>query len=364
MQTETLIVGGGLAGLFLAWQLEQKGQDYHLIESRERLGGRIHAHSNTTQKTPANYDIGPSWFWPNQPRIVQLIKQLDLEYFEQYAEGGLLFEDEMGNVQQGNGYASMQGSYRLVGSLKTLITHIQSQIPIERYKLNCHASEIKQLKSSIAVYTTTNSADSINDKYIECKKLVLAIPPRIAEETLSYTPTLNKGVISAMQGIPTWMAGHAKVVAIYEHAFWREAGLSGDAMSHRGPLVEIHDASPKEQGPYALFGFMGIPVHARADKQQELIDASIAQLVRLFGEQARLPLDVVIKDWAFEPQTATVRDHTLPNHHPNYGLPNVLNTIWNGNIILSSTEAAPHYGGYIEGALEAAELTLKKLGYD
>ncbi len=38
------------------------------------------------------------------------------------------------------------------------------------------------------------------------------------------------------------MAGHAKVVALYERPFWREQGLSGDAISHCGTLAEIHDA--------------------------------------------------------------------------------------------------------------------------
>ncbi len=366
MQTDTLIIGGGLAGLSLAWQLQQKGLDYHLIESRGRFGGRIAAHSTRLDGVKTEFDIGPSWFWPGQPRIAQLIKQLDLAFFEQYAEGDLLFEDEAGKVQRGHGYASMQGSYRLVGSLKKLIAALQTRIPTERYRLNCQAISIEQLKQSIKVRTKLNSDTTDTDstgyeEFIECKKLVLALPPRIAADTINYTPNLNKEIISAMNSIPTWMAGHAKVVAVYEHPFWREAGLSGDAMSRCGPLVEIHDASPRHQGPYALFGFMGVPARARADRLPELTHATIAQLVRLFGEQASTPLDIVIKDWAFERETATALDHAPLGHHPAYGLSKALTNIWSDTIILSSTEAAPHYGGYIEGALEAAELTLAKL---
>ena len=47
------------------------------------------------------------------------------------------------------------------------------------------------------------------------------------------------------------MAGHAKFIALYERAFWREAGCSGTAMSQRGPLTEIHDASD-ELGKHAV----------------------------------------------------------------------------------------------------------------
>ncbi|MEM1154111.1 MAG: hypothetical protein AAGI44_08210 [Pseudomonadota bacterium] len=50
-------------------------------------------------------------------------------------------------------------------------------------------------------------------------------------------------------GVPTWMAGQAKVVAVYESPFWRDSGFSGDAMSRKGPLIEIHDASPASGEP-------------------------------------------------------------------------------------------------------------------
>ncbi|SMX42311.1 hypothetical protein [Octadecabacter ascidiaceicola] len=62
-----------------------------------------------------------------------------------------------------------------------------------------------------------------------------------------------------MQEIPTWMAGQAKAVAIYNAPFWREDALSGDAMSRHVPTVEIHDESPSKGEPYALFRFIGVP---------------------------------------------------------------------------------------------------------
>ena len=36
-----LIVGGGLAGLTVAHRIHRKGIDFHLLEARSRLGGRI-----------------------------------------------------------------------------------------------------------------------------------------------------------------------------------------------------------------------------------------------------------------------------------------------------------------------------------
>jgi monoamine oxidase len=363
MKTHILIIGGGLAGLSLAWQLEKQGIDYQLIEARDRFGGRIHAHKGSANQISASFDMGPSWFWPGQPRIADVINQLGLQAFEQYSLGEIMFEDVSGKAQRGRGYASMQGSYRLKGSMQMLIEEIQQRLTAERLTLGCRATVIERVDAAIKTHISdANGATSI----IESQKVVLALPPRVAAEILSFKPKLSAEVISSMQNIPTWMAGHAKVVAIYKEAFWRNDGLSGDAMSRRGPLVEIHDASPEDHltqknGPYALFGFMGIPAHVRANNRQMLIDATLDQLVRLFGEQAKIPLDIAIQDWAFEPETATPLDQAPLNQHPDYGLPRSLKHIWDGDIILSSTEAAPRFGGYLEGALEAAAATFEQL---
>ncbi|WP_394199173.1 hypothetical protein [Litoreibacter albidus] len=90
------------------------------------------------------------------------------------------------------------------------------------------------------------------------------------------------------------MAGHAKAVAIYDRPFWREVGLSGDATSRFGPLAEIHDASPAQGGPYALFGFLGVPPQVRTD-EQVVKQHVLAQLARLFSAQAATPVSLSTK---------------------------------------------------------------------
>jgi monoamine oxidase len=129
-------------------------------------------------------------------------------------------------------------------------------------------------------------------------------------------------------------------------AFWRETGLNGDAISHRGPLAEIHDASPDGARVGALFGF----AHIGAARQPGFRDAAIAQLARLFGQDAATPDDVFIKDWSVDPATATKADLTPPSDHPNYtALPPTR------RVIFAGTEMSPDNGGFLEGALAAAE---------
>ena len=60
MKTKTLIIGGGLTGLSLAYRLQKTGHDYQLIEALCRFGGR--SKSLTVQGT--NIDLGPSCVWP------------------------------------------------------------------------------------------------------------------------------------------------------------------------------------------------------------------------------------------------------------------------------------------------------------
>ena len=157
-----------------------------------------------------------------------------------------------------------------------------------------------------------------------------------------------------MEGIATWMAGQAKVVTVFDRPFWRDNGLSGDAMSRVGPMVECHDASPSEGGPYAIFGFIGIPPDLRRDTAA-LREQVRMQLVRLFGPEAQNQKRLYIKDWAVDPFTATYLDQRTVYAHPDYGLPRALFGLWDNALIFAGSEVAPTFGGFLEGALEAAD---------
>ena len=345
MKTDVLIIGGGLSGLALACELTAQGVDFLLLEARDRFGGRILSEKIGTEY----FDLGPAWFWPGQPRIAALIKKLTLTQFDQYAMGDVCFEDEHGQVQRGRGYASMQGSYRLKNGLGALTEALVTEL------------EAKRLRLSTPVITLTRSAQDIevkihNGEVYSARRCVLALPPRIAAQ-LVFSPALPESAILAMTEIATWMAGQAKVVAIYDRPFWREAGLSGDAMSRYGPMVEIHDASPSGGTSYALFGFIGVPPKVRGD-EEAMRQQILAQLGRLFGPEASKPVRLLLKDWAYDPFTATQRDWPALQAHPQYGLPDASLSLWDNCLIFAGTEVASQYGGYLEGALEAAEMAL------
>lgn len=344
----TLIIGGGLSGLALADAFEARGHDYLLLEARDRFGGRI----QSAQHQSARFDMGPAWFWSGQPRIAALIHRLGLTPFAQYATGNLTFEDAQGHVQHGRGISHMRGSWRLKGGLTALTNALGDSIPENCKRLNAQVQSITLQAQGIAAELTDGSR-------ITADRAVLALPPRIAAG-LTFDPALPTATLAAMRAVPTWMAGQAKAVAVYDTPFWREAGLSGSATSRRGPMVEVHDASPAEGGPYALFGFIGIPPEDRRDLP--LLRARLcAQLGRLFGPSAAAPAQLFVKDWACDPLTATHADSVPVSTHPAYGLAPQMAHVWNGKLHFAGTEVATEFGGYAEGALEAAQMALAAL---
>ena len=340
MEADVVIVGGGLSGLALADLLHRGGVDFQLFEARDRFGGRIDA----LRTSEGNVDIGPSWFWPGQSRIARLTRALGLRAFPQHATGDLSFEDQHGQVQRGVGFASMEGALRLEGGMVALIDGLVASLPRERLHSGSPVSGIGDNGVVRLKHGGTCAAQHI----------VVAAPPRVAAK-LDFDPAFPARALDALCAIPTWMAQHAKFVAVYDQPFWREAGLSGDATSRRGPMVEIHDASGPDGTPAALFGFLGIPAAQRAGRSEDIEAEAIEQLGRLFGADATRPTATALKDWALDPETATERDHAPSNGYPGYTMPAALEGLWPGRLHFASTETAPDVGGLMEGALASAE---------
>lgn len=345
---KTLIIGGGLSGLALADRLHRAGEDFCLLEARDRFGGRIKTHA----LNGASFDLGPAWFWPGQPRMAAMVERFGLNVFEQFSDGNMAYEERSGRVQHFAGHASMRGSFRLEGGLSQLIDQLVEALPSERLHLNSAVNQIDDRDDLVEVLTVSGAG-------FKADRVVMALPPRLAA-SLAFSPILPEAVLSRMRDIPTWMAGQAKAVAVFETAFWRDHGFSGDAMSQHGPMVEIHDASPSDAGYGALFGFIGVPPEGRED-QARLLAAVKDQFTRLFGPQASEPLDVQIHDWAFDQNTSSELDRAPLYAHPTYGLPAIMRGHWNDRIYFSGTETAPQFGGFLEGALEAAEATFDQL---
>ena len=319
-----LIIGAGLSGLYSAVLL-QDSYDVIILEARDRTGGRIMAVDG--------HDMGPSWVWPHQKNILRLIETLDLELFPQYTEGHALYDAPDG-VQRFNAPRGAP-SYRVKGGIRQIVAALEKRLN-KAVKLNEKVISLTQSNEKIAVKTEV-------DMY-EVDQVISTLPPRLAVESVVYLPSLPEDVHTQLQNIPTWMGYSAKCVIEYPHAFWREEGLSGFAVSHIGPLGEIHDACTEDKA--ALFGFL----HSYA-KYDNLEEAVIQQLIRLHGQKAANPSKIYFINWKKETCTSASRDAMPLQEHPSYGFDA---THFDKKMIFSGTESAFREGGYLEGAIIAA----------
>jgi len=369
---DVVIVGAGLSGLHLAALLEAKGAHYLLLDARTRLGGRILSKPLTAPAAPSSsqnsqhrYDLGPSWVWPHQPRINQLIKQQGIKIYPQYDQGTLVYQDQFGAINSTIDAAPMSGSIRLEGGLQSLIDGLYSQLEPDRVWLNhCVKGVSLEVTNEAQNQVRIDCESAIGKKTITTRKLVLCAPPRVIEKLITFSPKLSPAQSQALLNMPTWMAGQCKVTAVYETPFWRTQGLSGDGMSRLGPLGEIHDASPEDESQGALFGFVAWPAQQRKDAGDQLIPYVIKQLQQLFGPQAASPLEVQVQDWATQTCTATQADAHTSTSQSEFGLPKALEQVWQGRLLFACAEMACEFGGVAEGALEAAEVAFDVLNLD
>ncbi|MHB8453822.1 MAG: flavin monoamine oxidase family protein [Acidiferrobacterales bacterium] len=365
IQTDTLIIGGGLCGLFLAHELSRLKRNFCLVEARDRLGGRILSRSPSCLDhagDAARYDLGPAWIWPQlQPSLNRLIDEINISVFPQHCVGAILYEDAVDLPPQRFSGTSVHGqSYRIAGGAVRIVDELARRIDPGAVLLNTRAARIVRGASLLEIDVCDSAGGQMT---LHARRVVLALPPRLAARTIELVPALPEQILREWISIPTWMAGQAKVIALYAEPFWREQGLSGEVFSRRGPLSEIYDASPSSGGPYALFGFPGASANLRRQMgKDELIQVAVGQFRRLFGKRAADPIEILINDWSEDPFTATDDDRRIPAQHGSFALTPTGRVLWDGRLLLSGSETAELSGGLLEGALEAANAVFAEIG--
>lgn len=193
---------------------------------------------------------------------------------------------------------------------------------------------------------------------VTANRAIVALPPMLAGR-LRYDPPMpaNRDALTAQ--VP---AGYViKFQAMYDTPFWRDNGLSGEAMSLEHSVSLTYDNCVPNSDKGILVGFVE-GHHAKAfnsldeDQRRERI---LADLVELFGTEAAEPTDFLQRNWNEQPFTRGCYGGRLGTgvwtHLGRYLREPV------GPIHWASAETAAVWSGYMDGAVRSGQRAAQEI---
>ena len=182
------------------------------------------------------------------------------------------------------------------------------------------------------------------------KRAVIAVPPTLCRE-VAFTPSLPSRRRGLMQRMA--MGSVLKAFIAYDRPFWREQGMSGAATSTSSALGLVFDHTENPDGPGVLVtlieGEHAVEMGALTPEQRRR--EVVAELVRLFGQDAAHPIDYLDHDWDDDPWARGGYACYMP--------PGVTATFGRavrepvGPLHWAGTETATRSIGYFEGAIQS-----------
>ncbi|KXT83192.1 putative monoamine oxidase [Streptococcus oralis] len=347
---KSIIIGAGLSGLYMAYRLQEAGKDYLILEAKDQAGGRASGLETGNQR---ELELGATWFWPDfDKELASLVADLQLETFDQKT-GTYLYEKSIHDIRSFE--RAFSDGRRISGGMSQLIKALLAVLDPKKIHYQEAARSVRLESDHVTVKTDEHEWTG--------NQVFLALPPRLAAKTIEFHPSLPENLMANWLGTASWMAPHAKYLAQFSRAFWFDKGLTGNAMSHLGPLTEIHDISDSNEENASLFGFFGIPAQERqALGEEQLKKLARAQLVRLLGLETLQYLEKEsIKDWSVDPYLATETDQDFSLSHPHPATARIPGE-WNDFLVGIASEFAPTTPGFLSGAIEAVNqaLTIEK----
>lgn len=211
----------------------------------------------------------------------------------------------------------------------------------DRIRLGAVVSRIEWSEDAVAV---TSSAG-----VVEARRAIIAVPPahRLDIDIAPAPP------IEYQQLAQRWPQGAlTKSYAAYPTPFWRDQGLSGQALSDQGPVFITFDVSPGPGGPGILLGFTD-PRGFDALPEDQRRERVLACFTALFGEQAANPIDYLDQRWGaetFAPGGPTAA--VPPGSWTEFG--RLLRTPV-GPLHWAGTETADEWTGFMDGAVRSGQ---------
>ncbi|MFC6882918.1 flavin monoamine oxidase family protein [Actinomadura yumaensis] len=201
----------------------------------------------------------------------------------------------------------------------------------------------------------TVEADGIT---VTARRAVVAMSPAIAAK-IHFTPGLPASRAQLAQRYP--MGSIAKFVAVYDRPFWRDEGLTGQAVADSGAIDATFDNTPPDASRGVLMGFVNQSNMRRLDaaSPDAVRAAGLDSFGKLFGEKAKSPVRTAFQRWDNEVWSGGGPVGVAP--------PGVLTDFGEalrapcGPVHWAGTETSGHWTGYMDGAVRSGERVAKEV---
>lgn len=413
---DVIIIGAGFAGLSAATELARRGRDVLVLESRNRVGGRVEAQLNGLGE---RIDTGGQFVCDDMSEVMALLRARGHRLVETRFDGvdvaqPPLSTSELGAVYRGSmairermnaisprdpaiaglsvaawvetlpDTAAAKAAFRsMIEGLWCLpldelplwhlidndrrITNEQSELQyFLRETMHALAEDLAAtlghaLRLGAPARRVEHGPDGVrivaDGLTVEAREAVLALPlSRTA--MLDYAPALPPKLAKALS---VWRGGDVvKLKLRYARPFWRDGGLSGMVMWRDLHGLFACDSSP-DDGHAALTVFAGGPLGAQWVGQGEdwLVAAILDRLTAALGPDAGKPLDIATAvwtggDWDDGGYGDLVLDVNARDAE-------AILLAGHPPLHFASSDIAPSFPGYVEGAIVAGRAAAAKI---
>ncbi|MTB52830.1 NAD(P)/FAD-dependent oxidoreductase [Lewinella sp. W8] len=343
-----IIIGAGLTGLTLAYRLQRAGTKALVLEGRPRPGGRIFTHY-APGKAPV--EMGATWLGLKHRHLVGLLRELEIPLFQQQLGQLAMYDPGPERPAEKIPFPpDQEPSFRITGGSSALIQTLMDRLAEEQIIFDQPVETLDFTGKEALVRTRTET--------YRADRVVSTLPPNLMIDALRFTPALPPALEQLARQTHTWMGESIKAGLRFQSPFWRTGHQSGTLFSNAGPLTEAYEHADAKDEYFALKGFL----HPGLVRESPIVRERMVreQLQRVYESYTVSDGEYLEYPWAEDPFTYVPYPQPVGAHQHN-GHPAFRQSQFGGKFLMAGSETAKAFPGYMDGAVESAELTAKQL---